>query len=60
MSISFTGKNLKYITIAGPTSEPTLYPDLFKLLIYLSKRKLEISLYINGNTQNTNYYKQGT
>lgn len=51
-------KNLKYITIAGPTSEPTLYPDLFKLLQFLIQKKLEISLFINGDTHNDLYYKK--
>ena len=50
--------NLKYITIAGPTSEPTLYPDLFKLLQFLIKQNIEISLFINGNTHNDLYYKK--
>ena len=50
--------NLKYITIAGPISEPTLYPDLFELLKYLNKRKLEISLFINGDTHDDLYYKK--
>lgn len=51
--------NLKYITIAGQTSEPTLYPDLFKLLKYLiTERKIEVSLYINGETFDDKYYKK--
>ena len=49
---------LKYVTIAGPTSEPTLYPDLFKLLQFLIKKNIEISLFINGNTHNDLYYKK--
>lgn len=51
-------KDLKYITLAGPTSEPTLYPHLFELLKYCNSRKLEISLFINGDTHNELYYKK--
>lgn len=52
-------KNLKYLTIAGQTSEPTLYPQLFDLLVYLINiRKIEVSLYINGETHNDLYYKK--
>jgi MoaA/NifB/PqqE/SkfB family radical SAM enzyme len=50
--------NLKYVTIAGPTSEPTLYPHLFDLIRYLNKRDVEISLFINGDTYNDLYYKK--
>lgn len=50
--------NLKYVTIAGAISEPTTYPNLFDLIIYLRKRNIEISLYINGDTKNDSYYKK--
>jgi len=53
-----TYKNLEYVTIAGPTSEPTLYPDLIKLIQYLIKRDIEISLFINGDTYNEKYYRR--
>lgn len=53
-----TYENLKYITIAGPTSEPTLYPDLFNLIKYLITRDIEISLFINGDTHDELYYKK--
>ena len=48
--------NLQYITIAGAIAEPTSHPDLFGLLIYLKRRDIEISLYINGDTRNDAYY----
>jgi organic radical activating enzyme len=48
--------NLKFVTIAGPISEPTTYPDLFKLIQYLYRRDIEISLYINGDTRKDIYY----
>ena len=48
--------NLEFVTIAGAIAEPTSYPDLFGLLIYLRKRDIEISLYINGDTRNDAYY----
>jgi hypothetical protein len=50
--------NLKYITLAGPTSEPTLYPYLFELIEYIQSRDIEISLFINGDTHNNMYYKK--
>ena len=49
-------KNLKYITIAGSIAEPTVYPNLIELIIYLRKRNIEISLYINGDTRTDSYY----
>lgn len=48
--------NLQYVTIAGAICEPTTYPDLFEILIYLRKRDIEVSLYINGDTKNDPYY----
>jgi len=53
-----TYKNLQYVTLAGPTSEPTLYPYLFDLIKYLILRDIEISLFINGDTHNELYYKK--
>lgn len=50
--------SLKYVTIAGAVSEPTTHPDLFKLLIYLKRREIEVSLYINGDTHTDDYYKR--
>jgi len=50
--------NLKFISIAGAISEPTLHPDLFKLIIYLKRRKIDISLFINGGTHDDLYYKK--
>jgi MoaA/NifB/PqqE/SkfB family radical SAM enzyme len=49
-------KNLKYVTIAGAISEPTNHPGLFEIIVYLKKRNIEISLYINGDTKNKLYY----
>ena len=53
-----TYKNIKYITIAGAISEPTLHPELFDILKYCISRDLEISLFINGDTHNELYYKK--
>jgi MoaA/NifB/PqqE/SkfB family radical SAM enzyme len=50
--------NLKYVTLAGPTSEPTLHPDFFKILSYLIKNNYEISLFLNGNTHNDFFYRK--
>jgi len=50
--------NLKYVTIAGPTSEPTLNKNLFEILEYLDNRSIETSLFINGNTHDDYYYKK--
>lgn len=51
-------KTLKYVTIAGAISEPTTYPHLFDLLVYLQRRNIEISLYINGDTHTDGYYRK--
>lgn len=51
-------KNLKYITIAGSTSEPTLHPELFTIIEHLINRNIEISLFINGDTHDDNYYRK--
>jgi Radical SAM superfamily len=48
--------NLKFITLAGAIAEPTAYPDLLKLISYLKRRNIEISLYINGDTRTDDYY----
>lgn len=48
--------NLKYVTIAGAVCEPTTYPELFDVIVYLRKRGIEISLYINGDTKSDAYY----
>ena len=48
--------NLKYVTIAGAIAEPTAYPNLIDVIIYLRKRNVEISLYINGDTRTDAYY----
>jgi MoaA/NifB/PqqE/SkfB family radical SAM enzyme len=50
--------NLKYITLAGPNSEPTLYPYLFELIEYLKLRSIEISIFINGETHDDLFYKK--
>jgi len=51
-------KNLKYITIAGPISEPSTHPEFFHILGVLIKRGFDISLFINGDTHNDVYYKR--
>jgi len=48
--------NLQYVTIAGAIAEPTTHQGLFELLAYLRKRKIEVSLYINGDSRNDVYY----
>ena len=50
--------NLEFITIAGSISEPTLHPRLLDIIRYLTKRDIEISLYINGDTYKDNYYRK--
>ena len=50
--------NVKFITIAGPISEPTTYPHLFELIEYLNKREIEISLFINGSIHDDSYYRK--
>jgi len=50
--------NLKFLTIAGPISEPTSYPWLPELITYINQRNIEISLYINGDTRSDQYYRK--
>jgi hypothetical protein len=50
--------NLAFLTIAGPISEPTSYPWLPELITYINSRNIEISLYINGDTRNDQYYRK--
>ena len=50
--------SIKFVTIAGAISEPTLHPQLFDILKYLIDRGIEISLFLNGNTHNDMYYKK--
>lgn len=50
--------NLKYVTIAGSISEPTLHPKLLDIIEYLISRDIEISLYINGDTHKDKYYRK--
>jgi MoaA/NifB/PqqE/SkfB family radical SAM enzyme len=50
--------NLKYVTLAGEYSEPTLHPKLFQIIVYLHKKGMEISLFINAETHNNLYYKK--
>ena len=51
-------ENLQFITLAGPTSEPTLHPELFDILRELIDMDLEISLFINGGTHDENFYRK--
>lgn len=48
--------NLKDVTIAGQNGEPTLYPDLFKVIKYLNSRGIGITLYTNAEAQSLAYY----
>jgi len=50
--------NLKYISIAGEYSEPTLYPYLFDLVKYLHQNNYTIFLNTNSETHNLLYYKK--
>ena len=47
-----TFKNLKYVTLAGEISEPTLYPRLFELITFLHRKNIEISLFTNATKSN--------
>ena len=51
-------KNLKYVTLTGEISEPTLYPQLFELITFLHKNKIEVSLFTNVETHDELYYKK--
>ena len=51
-------KDLESVTIAGQRSEPTLYKDLFKLIGYLNKRKINVLIYTNAETHDDLYFKK--
>lgn len=51
-------KSLKFATIAGAMSEPTLYSELFDLLDYLNCRHIQFVLNTNGNTHDANYWME--
>jgi len=52
-----TFPNIKHITLAGESSEPTYYSRLFDLIKYIHSRNIYIELYTNGEAQSINYYK---
>jgi MoaA/NifB/PqqE/SkfB family radical SAM enzyme len=50
--------DLKVLSIAGDASEPTLHPDLFKLLDYSKSREnLYTELYTNASLHNEQFWK---
>ncbi len=51
-------KNLERIMIAGAVSEPTLYPYLFELLMYLNSRNIHIEIFTNGDLHNNIYWEE--
>jgi len=50
--------NLTRIMLAGAVSEPTLYPEFFKLIEYLDSRGIYIDLFTNGDTHNTLWWEK--
>ena len=49
---------LKKLSIAGDASEPTLHPELFRLLDYAKNRKdLFVELYTNASVHSEQYWK---
>ncbi|EAI0948166.1 radical SAM protein [Campylobacter coli] len=54
-------KNIEVIIIEGNYCEPTLHPELPKLLEYIKTRPIDIRLSTNASTHNTEYwYKMGS
>ena len=50
--------SLKKLSIAGDASEPTLHPELFRLLDYAKGRKdLFVDLYTNASAHSAQYWK---
>lgn len=50
--------SLKKLSIAGDASEPTLHPELFRLLDYAKNRKdLFVELYTNASAHSEQYWK---
>ena len=50
--------NVKHISIAGFSTEPTLYPQLIEIVDYLKNRNIAIELYTNGNTHDEQWWKE--
>ena len=49
-------KSLKSVAISGICSEPTLYPDLLKLIDYFVNRDISIELFTNASTHNEEWW----
>lgn len=49
--------NITKISIAGDLSEPTLHPDLIKFLDYFYDKPIQIDLFTNATTHDTNWWK---
>ena len=52
-----TFRKLKHINLAGTVSEPTLYPDIIKLLEYIISRDIEIDFYSNASILDLNLWE---
>lgn len=51
-------ENLKIVRLVGSISEPTLYPHLFDLIKFLNQKDILIEICTNGDTNNTQWWKQ--
>ena len=49
--------SLTDVTIAGQNSEPSLCPDLLKIIRYLKNRKINVTIYTNAEAQPVGYYR---
>jgi len=48
--------NIKWIRLVGALSEPTLYPDFFKLIKEIKYRCINIEICTNGDTHDTTWW----
>ena len=51
-------KNLNYVMLVGSMSEPTLYPKFIELVKYLKNRNIKIEICTNGDTHNSDFWKE--
>lgn len=51
-------ESLSRVVLMGSVSEPTLYPKLFELIMYLKNRNIKVRLSTNANTHDGEYWSE--
>lgn len=54
----FELKNLKYVKLCGNIDEPTLNPDILKIIDYFNKKNILVTINTNGGTNNSLFWKK--